>query len=206
MDEEQRARKNARERARYALSRAENIELARERDRLKARRRRRAHADAVNEYDRLRYAQKREEIRAHRAERYAKNIGGIRDRAIAYQKRQYSEGSVLYRLKSALNAARARAWKRGMPFELKLTDLGNPTCCAVTGIAFDMTRSLRHGNLFVPSLDRIDPNKGYIVGNVRVVVHGYNLAKLNGTDADVLKLARAIVAKAEENGERLLRD
>ena len=58
------AKKNARERARYALSRAQNIELARLKDRDKARRRRKQHAAAVNEYDRVRYAKQRDEILA----------------------------------------------------------------------------------------------------------------------------------------------
>jgi hypothetical protein len=93
----------------------------------------------------------------------------------------------------AVKSAKARAKEKNLPFDLTLADLGSPTHCAVTGIEFDLSCSFREGNIFVPSLDRIDPALGYVKGNVRVVVHGYNLAKHTGTDSDVMKLARAIV-------------
>ena len=195
LDEEQKAKKNAYNRERYALLRAENIELAREKDRLKARRRRMEHADAVREADRLRYAAKRDEIRKKRNEDYAANVNGIRDKLVAYQKRRFSEGSMEFRLKQAMNAARSRSHKRGIKFSLSLSDLGMPTHCAVSGVEFVLSKSFREGNIFCPSLDRIDPKLGYVAGNVRVVCHSYNLAKHTGTDADVLKLARALVAK-----------
>jgi hypothetical protein len=166
LNEEQKARKNEYNRQRYALERAENLELAREKDRLKA-------------------------------IKYAANEGGLRDKVLAYQRRRFSAGSMEFRLRTAVNAARSRAYKRDIPFSLSYTDLGLPTHCAVSGIEFVMGESFHKGNIFCPSLDRIDPTKGYVKGNVRVVCHGYNLAKHEGNDADVLKLARAIVAKAD---------
>lgn len=195
------AKKNARERARYALSRAQNIELARLKDRDKARRRRKKYAAAVNQYDRVRYAKQRDEVRARRAERYAQNAGGMRDRALAYQKVKYLDGSMVYRIRLAVNAAKARAKVRGIDFDITADDLGAPTHCAVTGIKFDLTRSFRSGNTFVPSLDRIDPAKGYVRGNVRVVIHAYNLAKHTGTDEAVLVMARALIAATDRKTE-----
>ena len=197
MDEEKRLRKNAYNRERYRLLREQDIELARMKDREKARRQRKEHWDRVNTYDRVRYATKKEAIQARRAEMYANNVNGFRDKILAYQKRRYTENSMLYRLRVALNAARARSKQRGIPFDLTAADLGEPTHCAVTGIQLDVTRGMHQGTIFQPSLDRIDPKLGYVKGNVRVVCHGYNLAKHTGTDSDVLKLARAIVAMAE---------
>lgn len=197
LNEEQKAKKNEYNRARYASFRAENIELAREKDRIKAQERRAKYREKVNEYDRVRYAERRDEIRAQRAQRYAGNVGGMRDHALRYQQRKYQEQSMTYRLRMALNAARARSVKRGIAFDLTLADLGSPTSCAATGIEFDLSRSFTTGNIFGPSLDRIDPSLGYVKGNVRVVCHGYNLAKHTGTDANVLILARAIVEMAD---------
>jgi hypothetical protein len=199
LSEEQKARKNEYNRQRYALERAENLELAREKDRLKAAKRRHEHRDKVRETDRLRYVANREKIIESRRLKYAANEGGVRDKLLAYQRRRFSEGSMRYRLMGAVNSARARAYKRGIPFSLSYTDLGSPTHCAVSGVEFVMSESFHKGNIFCPSLDRIDPTKGYVKGNVRVVCHGYNLAKHEGTDADVLKLARAIVAKADSS-------
>lgn len=165
-------------------------------DRIKAENRRQFHGAALREYDRQRYKENREAIRAKRAADYAVNKGGVRTAAIAYQARRYGSGCMRYRMRSAINSARARCKLRGIPFALSEEDVGTPTHCAVTGIEFNMTSS-RYRNIFQPSLDRFDPKLGYVKGNVRVICHGYNLAKHTGTDADVLKLARAIVAMAD---------
>jgi hypothetical protein len=195
MNEEQRERKNEYNRRRYAEERARDLAAAREKDKIKQRARRShpIHGEKVRQRDREHYAKNREAIRAKTREWYAKNIGNMRDKARAYHHAQYVNGRIQYRLQHAFASAKARAKKRGIEFSLKLSELGLPTHCAVTGIEFVMTGSFRQGNIFVPSLDRIDPAKGYIPGNVRVVVHGYNLAKHTGTDSDVLKLARALV-------------
>jgi len=195
MNEDARSISNALERIRYAERKAKDPEHQRELQRLKGQRRRAKHGDKLRAYERERYAKKRDEIRAHRAELYAKNVGGIRDKALLYQKLRYETGCMDVRLRAALAAAKSRAKERGLNFDLKLKDLGAPTHCAVTGIEFDMTKSFREGNIFVPSLDRIDPSLGYVRGNVRVVIHGYNLAKHTGTDGDVMRFAEALVAR-----------
>lgn len=170
-------------------------ERVREKNRLKAKRRRERFAEKLREYDRMRYARDKDKIRERRAEQYASNAGGMREKAIAYAKHRYRAGKIDFRLRAALAAAKARCAKRGIEFDLTLKDIGEPTHCAVTGVEFDLTSSFRQGNTFVPSLDRIDPSLGYVKGNVRVVVHAYNLAKHTGPDSQVLKLARALVAK-----------
>lgn len=174
--------------------RAANLELAREKDRIKNQERRKGAAgEKLRAWGRARYAAKADEMRAKKKEWYHKNINHVRDKALAYHRKQYAGGRIAYRMQRAFFAAKSRAKKRGIKFDLKLSDLGLPTHCAVTGIKFEMTGSFRDGNIFVPSLDRIDPALGYTTGNVRVVCHGYNLAKHTGTDSDVLKLARALV-------------
>ena len=193
MNEEQQLRKNAYNRARYVRLRAENPEAERERARIKARERRKAHGENVRAADRERYKRNREEIRALRAAQYAANVNGVRDKALEYQRVRYLSGSIEFRVRAALAAAKSRAKRRGIEFDLRIDDVGFPTHCAVSGIEFDMTGGERHASIFVPSLDRIDPAKGYVRGNVRFVCHGYNLAKFRSADSDVLKLARALV-------------
>jgi hypothetical protein len=170
-------------------------EEVREKNRVKARNRRAKFTEKLREYDRMRYARDHEIVRSRRAKQYAENSGGMREKALAYAQHRYRAGKMEFRLRAALAAAKARCAKRGIDFDIVLADLGEPTCCAVTGVEFDLTSSFRQGNTFVPSLDRIDPNKGYVKGNVRIVVHAYNLAKHTGSDSQVLKLARALVAK-----------
>lgn len=47
------------------------------------------------------------------------------------------------------------------------------------------------------SLDRIDPDIGYAKGNVRLVCHSVNAFRGRMTDAEMLEMARAIVAHAD---------
>jgi hypothetical protein len=64
--------------------------------------------------------------------------------------------------------------------------------CEITGLPFS------HGNgrrPWMPSLDRINPELGYIPENVQLVVWLYNAAKAEFTHEDVLILARALVRK-----------
>lgn len=66
--------------------------------------------------------------------------------------------------------------------------------CEVTGLPFDF--SVPHGP-FGPSVDRIVPGSPYLMANVRIVVLIYNTLRLNHSDADVLRMARALVARAD---------
>ena len=87
---------------------------------------------------------------------------------------------------SCRNSAKAR--KRHIPFDLTLehlTDLCRPMRCAVTGhrLSWEWPPTRRgQCNPWKPSVDRIDPSKGYVVGNVRIVSWIYNLAKSTWTD------------------------
>lgn len=195
--EEKRLRKNEREREAYARRRGSDLDGARSRDAEKARKRRLLHGEKVRETDRNRYRSDPEKYRAQMRDLYRSNSSGRRDKALAYQRILREVGGIRRRLIQALVTARQRARKYGYPYDLSIDDLGEPTSCAVTGIDFDMSGSIRDGHIFGPSIDRIRPELGYVRGNVRVVVHCYNLAKNTGTDEDVYLMAKAVVAAWE---------
>lgn len=69
--------------------------------------------------------------------------------------------------------------------------------CEVTGISFDLTGHGSPPNCFTPSLDRVDPTKGYDEDNVKVVVWIYNRAKGPNTQQDVLAFCKAMIANNE---------
>lgn len=73
--------------------------------------------------------------------------------------------------------------------------------CEATGLPFDLYDGdydgQGHHRMFAPSLDQISPRGGYTTDNVQVVVWCYNAAKSTGTDAEVLMMAEALVAKAK---------
>jgi hypothetical protein len=72
-------------------------------------------------------------------------------------------------------AARCRARKRGIEFDLLLEDIVIPTVCPVLGTP-----------LTSPSLDRFDPRRGYTADNVRVISMRANTIK-NDASAEELE-------------------
>lgn len=95
------------------------------------------------------------------------------------------------------HGAKCRASSRGIEFSLPRADVERWMAvgiCQVTGLRFDLALKSKRMGSFSPSLDRIDPNKGYIPGNVRMVCWIYNRAKGDGTDSDVMMLVEALNA------------
>jgi len=67
--------------------------------------------------------------------------------------------------------------------------------CPRTGLAFASPTTTTGRVPHSPSLDRIDPRKGYTKRNVQVVAWWYNQAKGEYTDEEVLHLCRLVVKK-----------
>ncbi len=108
-----------------------------------------------------------------------------------------------------LTWTRSRANRRGVDHDLDRAWILQRILsgkCEVTGLPFDFRSREETGTRaippFSPSIDRIDSTKGYTADNCRMVVWIYNMAKSEYSDADVLRLALAIVATNEkENSE-----
>lgn len=87
-----------------------------------------------------------------------------------------------------VNAARARARKRGEIFTLTVGDVpGIPVCCPLLGVPLVP----RSGN-YSPSLDRLDPAGGYTPGNVWVISRRANLIKNDATPAELMQIATVL--------------
>lgn len=92
------------------------------------------------------------------------------------------------------HSAKWRAKKKGLPFDLTLGYLRAEWTgrCAVTDLPF-VTGETSGPKFFSPSLDRIDPKLGYVIGNVRFVLWAVNALKHDATDADMYAVAEAII-------------
>ncbi len=86
-----------------------------------------------------------------------------------------------------LNAAKGRAKKNGIPFDLTEEDIEIPKICPIFKKPFVYTIGGRHD--FTPSLDRVDNTKGYVKENVIVISWKANDLKSNATIKELIMLA-----------------
>jgi hypothetical protein len=96
-----------------------------------------------------------------------------------------------------LNSAKVRSKKDLLAYDLTpewLIEKLTSGHCEVSGIKFDLLLSQTTSkNKYAPSLDRIDPSKGYTKANTRCVVWMYNSCKSEYSDGEVLEFARALL-------------
>lgn len=86
-----------------------------------------------------------------------------------------------------------RCKQKDIPFDLDV-DWLRPKLnwgCELTNLPFQFYRG--NGNPYSPSIDRIDPNGGYLKENCRAILLGLNNMKLLATDEDVYKIAEALL-------------
>lgn len=93
-----------------------------------------------------------------------------------------------------LQSARLRAKEKQWAYELDDTWARRRWTgkCEITSIPFEQNGSRGPWPLS-PTIDRINSKKGYTKRNSRFVLWGCNAIKGSGTDADMLKIAKAIV-------------
>jgi hypothetical protein len=88
-------------------------------------------------------------------------------------------------VRAMLQNAKTRALKKNVPFEIDFEYLFQiaPVCCPILGM------TLQYGNGktcdISASLDRFDPAKGYVKGNVWVICHKANRMKSDATIDDI---------------------
>lgn len=97
------------------------------------------------------------------------------------------------RSSAKLQHLRKRAADKGLEFDLDEAWLASKlalTHCEVTGIEF---QGAGVKSPWALSIDRTDNSKGYTKENCKVVVWLYNNCKNKYSEADIMKLARALV-------------
>ena len=93
----------------------------------------------------------------------------------------------LYRM---LHAAKSRAKKKGVPFDLTLQDLDDVwnECCPILGIPLVRGEGIGGIQDNSPSLDKIDPELGYVKGNIAIISVRANRIKQNATVEEIEKV------------------
>lgn len=106
----------------------------------------------------------------------------------AKRRRQQSPGL------AALAGAKERARKRLREFTLTKQWVAETYTgkCQLTGLPFIVSTGLN--NAYSPSIDRIDPAKGYTPDNCRFILWAVNRFKMADTDETMFSIASALVA------------
>ena len=92
-----------------------------------------------------------------------------------------------------------RARRRGLPYGLSVEWVKSRLAdgfCEVTGLKFETGAGLN--DPMCPTVDRIVPALGYVDSNCRMVVWIFNRARGPWADADVLKMAEAVVERVSQ--------
>lgn len=89
-----------------------------------------------------------------------------------------------------LTLAKNRAKAKGLPFDLTADDITVPVFCPILGIKLERGRYGKGINDAAPSLDKIDPEKGYVKGNVIVVSMRANRIKTNARADEIIAVGR----------------
>ncbi len=103
--------------------------------------------------------------------------------------------------KRGFRNAKFRAKKKGLPFNLTLDHVKeiwpDDNKCRVFGIPF-----VRDANWAAspssPAIDRIEPAKGYTIGNIQVISRRANNIKSDATAAEVMIVAQYLLKKERE--------
>lgn len=98
----------------------------------------------------------------------------------------YHKSSQLERLhnnpeKTIFLRAKTRAKRKGIEFNIEIPDIKIPKICPILGLEIKPFSSSDNS----PSLDRINPNLGYIKGNIQVISQRANLIKSNATIKEI---------------------
>lgn len=153
----------------------------------------------TSENFRRRLKETRDAIKAAGGEAYAELLRKEREKRLEFRRRHPEKIRRYERKHKGLfktelcASARYRGRKRGMEATIAPADLYWPTHCPVLGIELDyperMGERKRQGvQPNWPSLDRWDPNKGYVPGNVFVISYRANTLKNNGNIEEMLKV------------------
>ncbi len=97
-----------------------------------------------------------------------------------------------FRERNLLAKARQRATASGLDFNIEESDIVIPDICPV------LKEPLVSNTRYAPSLDRIDPSRGYVKGNVQVISRRANTMKNDATEKD-LRLFAEWVRETYEN-------
>lgn len=138
---------------------------------------------------RLWYENNREKMRARMRRYMSETIEGGKTRSQLYYEK-YRFGSFENRLALMLTSAKNRCKSKGIEFNITKDEIARRETCPISGVILNFSSTKISDES--PTLDRIDPSKGYVPGNVWVVSYRANRIKSNATSEELFKIAAAV--------------
>ncbi len=86
-----------------------------------------------------------------------------------------------------MTVAKVRSKRFGVPFSLDIEDVSIPDTCPILGLVLSKKGDVRTENS--PSIDRVNPELGYVRGNTAIISDRANRIKNNGTADEHRKIA-----------------
>lgn len=114
---------------------------------------------------------------------YEKNLSRERSKRKASTQR-YREEKPKNRL---LSSAKSRAKRDKVPFDLQLGDIPDWNTCPILNV------EMKKGTRYAPSLDKIQPELGYVKGNIQVISHKANAMKQDATRDELERFAKWVL-------------
>jgi len=137
------------------------------------------------------YLENKQEILEQQKEYYLKNSDEISKKAIKFREKDYPENLEKY----VLIRAKQRAKKNGLAFNLTIDDIIIPDNCPILDIPLIISKGNKGPKPNSPSIDKINPDLGYIKGNIWIISHLANTMKNCATDEQLLKFSQWVLTK-----------
>lgn len=119
---------------------------------------------------------------------YMKNLRLTKNEIIKEARNKSARNRPIQRL---FSGAKRRAKDKNLEFNITLDDIIIPDKCPLLNIPF--INGIGKNYESTPSLDRIDPKKGYIKGNIWVITKKANSMKNSATKEELLIFANNII-------------
>lgn len=101
--------------------------------------------------------------------------------------KEYRKSLIYQTMRDKFTRKKANATRNGIEFTVEFGELNFPTHCPILGLELDYFADGRSEHSV--SFDRVDPNKGYISGNVVIVSWRANRIKNDGSAEEHQKIA-----------------
>lgn len=123
------------------------------------------------------------------------NIPDVKARHLSIRREKYKNNPAL----SLFRNAKARARLNGYEFSITLNDIHVPFFCPYLGIRLESGSYKDRRDGRAPTLDRINPLKGYTPDNIEVISDLANRMKQNATIEQLVIFAKNILLRFDNN-------